>query len=96
MSVVVYACTLVGINLFAQLADRTNRRGILLIAASGVAVIGYILLLIVTNYKARLAATCILAFALFATVPISTTWVTLNIGGYTKRGSATAVMNMIA
>jgi MFS family permease len=96
MSVIVYACALVGINLFAQIADRMNRRGIPLIAASTVALVGYVLLLAVTNDKARLASTCILAFGLFATIPISATWLVLNIGGYTKRGSASAIMNMVA
>jgi hypothetical protein len=47
MSVIVYACSLVGINFFAQLADRMSRRGIPLIAASTVALLGYILLLVV-------------------------------------------------
>lgn len=96
MSVIVYACALVGINLFAQLADRTNRRGIPLIAASTVALAGYVLLLIVTSDKARHTSTCILEFGLFAIIPISATWLVLNIGGYTKRGSATAIMNVVA
>lgn len=96
MSVIVYACALVGINLFAQCADRTNRRGLSLLGASAVAVLGYVLLLAISNYKARLAATCILAFGLFATIPISTTWLTMNIAGFTRRGAATAMMNMFA
>jgi hypothetical protein len=96
MSVIVYACALVGINVFAQLADRMNRRGISLLMASGVTILGYVMVLAIENYKARLAATCILATGIFATIPISTTWLTLDIAGFTRRGSATAMMNMIA
>lgn len=96
MSVVIYACALVGINFFARIADKTNRRGLPLITASSCALLGYILLLVVTNHKARMAATAILAFGIYATIPISTTWLTLNVAGYTQRGAATAMMNMVA
>ena len=96
MSVIVHACALVGIILFAQIADRTNRRGIPLIAASTITMLGYILLLVVTNDKGRLAATCILTFGLCATIPVSATWLVLNIGGYTKCRAATAMINMVA
>jgi MFS family permease len=96
MSVIVYACALVGINFFARIGDKINRRGLPLLAASACASLGFILLLAVTNLKGRMAATCILAFGIYATIPLSTTWLTLNIGGYTQRGAATAMMNMIA
>jgi MFS family permease len=96
MSVIVYACALVGINLFARIADKTDRRGLPLIAACMFASLGYVLLLIVTNLKARMAATCILAFGIFATIPLTLTWLTTNIAGYTQRGSASAIMNMVA
>lgn len=73
MSVIVYACALVGITLFARIAERTNRRGLPLVAACTVAMVDYIFLLLVTNYKTHLAATCILALGIFCTIPISTT-----------------------
>lgn len=96
MSVIIYACALVGINFFARIADKTNRHGLPLIAANSCALLGYILLLVLTSHKARMAATVILAFGIYATIPISTTWLTLNVAGYTQRGAATAMMNMLA
>ena len=73
MSDIVYACALVGIILFARIAERTNPRGLPLVAACTVAMVGYIILLLVTNYKTHLAATFILAFGIFCTIPNSTT-----------------------
>ncbi|KAG0647885.1 putative transporter [Hyphodiscus hymeniophilus] len=96
MSVIVFACALVGINFFAHISDMTQKRGLLLIICSACTALGYILLLVITNDKGRLAATCILAFGLYPTVPISTTWITTNMAGYTKRGSSTAMINMIS
>lgn len=96
MSVIVYACALVGTLFFAKLADRTQRRGLPLLGASGIAVAGLIMLLTITNNKGRLAATCLLALGAFATVPVSAVWMAVNIAGFTKRGSALAIMNMIA
>lgn len=96
MSVIVYACALIGINAFAVVADRMNRRGIPLLAACCVSIAGLVMLLTIINDKGRLAGTCILAFGVFATIPINGVWLTVNIAGYTKRGSAAAMMNMIA
>lgn len=96
MSVIVYACALVGINFFAILSDRMNRRGLALLGACCTAIVGVIMLLTITDHKGRLAGTCILAFGSFATIPVTSVWLTVNIAGYTKRGSASAMMNMIA
>lgn len=78
------------------MADKLNRRGLTLLMAVSVTIVGYILLLAVENYKARLAATCIVAFGVFSTIPVCSTWLTTNIAGYTRRGSAAAMINMIA
>lgn len=96
MSVVVYACALVGIILFARIADKLNKRGLPLLAASAFGAVGYFMLLCITNDKARLAATCIVGFGIFPTIPLVAVWLTTNIAGFTKRGAASAISNMIA
>ncbi len=95
-SVIVYACALVGTNVFAWIADKTDRRGLPLIGASSFALVGYIMLMAITNNSGRFAGTCILCFGLFATIPISTSWITLTVAGYTQRATSVAAINMIS
>ncbi|KAF2801054.1 MFS general substrate transporter [Melanomma pulvis-pyrius CBS 109.77] len=85
MSVIVYACAFVGTLFFARVADKTNARGATLAASSFVAVLGYALLIGLTGTKARLAATCIVAFGSYPNIVLNLSWLAMSVPGYTKR-----------
>ncbi len=85
MTVIVYACAFVGILLWSRLADITNARGWTLAASSFTGVLGYGLLIGLTNDKGRLAATCIVAFSVYPNIVLTLSWLTMSIAGYTKR-----------
>jgi len=85
MSVIIYACAFVGILFWSRLADKTNARGLCLVASSFTGTVGYALLIGVTNNKARMAATGLVAFGLYPNVVLTLTWMAMSIAGYTKR-----------
>lgn len=85
MSVIVYACAFVGIIFWSRLSDKTNARGWCLAASSFVGALGYALLIGLTDRKARLAATGIIAFGIFPNIVLTLTWLAMSIAGYTKR-----------
>ncbi|EPE33570.1 MFS general substrate transporter [Glarea lozoyensis ATCC 20868] len=96
MTVLVYTCAFVGVLLFARIADRTNARGFTLAVSSSISAIGYALLIGLTNDKARLAATCLVAFGAYPHIVLVLSWMAMSITGYTKRGAAIAMINMIS
>ncbi|KAK4961534.1 hypothetical protein LTR10_002024 [Elasticomyces elasticus] len=96
MSVVVYACAFVGILSFSYASDRLAKRGLIVSISSGVAAIGYAILLGSTNLSARFAATCLCAFGTYPGIAIVGAWTSTNNPGYTYRGGALALINMIS
>lgn len=64
MSSVVYACAFVYIIICARIADKTQKRGILIIFNCIFALIGFTMLLIITNDTARFVGTCLIASAM--------------------------------
>lgn len=84
-SVIVYACGFVGIIVWAQIADRTNRRGFATSVPNAIAVVAYALLIGVDGTKARFAATCLLAFGTLANISLQLSWMAMNFVGYTRR-----------
>ncbi|KAK5685131.1 hypothetical protein LTS10_003207 [Elasticomyces elasticus] len=96
MSVVVYACAFVGILGFSYASDRLAKRGLIISISSGIAAIGYAILLGSTNLSARFAATCLCAFGAYPGIAIGLAWTSINNPGYTYRGGALALINMIS
>ncbi|KAH8812947.1 major facilitator superfamily domain-containing protein [Xylogone sp. PMI_703] len=84
-TVIVYACAFIGILLWSRIADVTNARGLTLVASSFLGVLGYALLIGLTNNVGRLVATCIVAFSIYPNVVLTLSWMTISIAGYTKR-----------
>lgn len=91
-----YACAFFGLIFFGVIADRTNQRGLTLVAANCVSLLGYALLIGVTNNKARFAATCILSFGLYSTIILQLSWMTMATAGYTNRGASLAFNNIFS
>ena len=81
---------------FGVIADKTNQRGLTLVAANCVSLLGYALLIGVTNNKARFAATCIIAFGLYSTIVLQLTWLAMVTAGYTNRGASLAFNNIFS
>ncbi|KAH6658034.1 putative pantothenate transporter [Truncatella angustata] len=96
MTVIVYASAFVGIIIAARIADKTQKRGILISICASYAVVGYILLLTVTNNTIRLVGTCIVAAGVYPITLLSLVWVATNNVGYTYRASTAGLINVFA
>ncbi|KAF7559022.1 hypothetical protein G7046_g5134 [Stylonectria norvegica] len=96
MSVVVYACVLVGINFWCHLSDRLQRRGMIVCINSATAAVGYALLLALENPIPRFVAICIVAASVYPNVVIVLTWTSINNPGFTNRAAASAMANMFS
>lgn len=96
MSVLVYACAFFSMVFCGWIADRYDSRGGPLVVCSLIAGLGYILLLTLKEHKARLGATCILVLGIYPCIPLTLTWSTTNMAGYTKRGASMAMLQMVS
>ncbi|KAL1610817.1 hypothetical protein SLS60_002488 [Paraconiothyrium brasiliense] len=65
MSSIVYACAFVSILLCAQIADRTGRRGLLVVVNTAFSLVGFTMLLASTNASVRFAGTCLITAAMY-------------------------------
>jgi nitrate/nitrite transporter NarK len=72
-------------------AGRFNERGYHMSLTLLIGIIGYILLITLTQYSATVLyiATCITCVGTYSTIPLIMSWFTNNIGGHTKRAVAT-------
>ncbi|KAI1455775.1 putative pantothenate transporter [Annulohypoxylon moriforme] len=93
-TVIVYVCGCVGIIFFSRIADITNARGIVLASSTIGAVIGYAILIWVTNRNVRFAATCLVAFSIYPSTVLQLSWGAMCFVGYTRRGSMLAFFNI--
>lgn len=96
MSSIVYACAFVNIILCARIADKTNTRGLLILANCAIGLLGFVLLLSITNPAARLVATCLLTAAMYPCLMLILVWLAINHPGYSHRTSAFAMTNIAA
>ncbi|KAI1091576.1 putative pantothenate transporter [Rostrohypoxylon terebratum] len=93
-TVIVYVCGCVGIIFFSRIADLTNARGIVLASSTIGAIIGYAVLIWVTNRNVRFAATCLVAFSMYPSIVLQLSWGAMSFVGYTRRGSMLAFFNI--
>ncbi|KAI6081263.1 putative pantothenate transporter [Hypoxylon rubiginosum] len=91
---IVYVCGCVGIIFFSRLADKTNARGMITAISTVGAVVGYAILIWVTNRDVRFFATCLVAFSIFPNTVLQITWAAMSFVGYTRRGSMLAFINI--
>ena len=96
MSSIVYGCAFVNIFICARIADKTNKRGVLVVVNCCFALTGFVLLLVVTNNAARFAGTCIAAAALMPCLMLVLVWLAMNFPGYSYRTSSIALTNVFA
>lgn len=96
MSSIVYACAFVNIMISAQIADRTGRRGLLVVANTAFSIVGFVMLLAFTNPTVRFAGTCLLTATMYPCVMLILVWLAMNFPGYSYRTSCIALTNICA
>lgn len=95
MTVPIYACGFVGTILLGYLSDKFNRRGICVLSATIVSLIGYGLLAGYREQVApRYAALCLIATAQYANTNLILSWVAFNTRQWTHRATAGACVTM--
>ncbi|KAI0169101.1 putative pantothenate transporter [Hypoxylon sp. FL1284] len=92
---VVYACGCAGIFVSCRIADKTNQRGYVAAGSCAGAIVGYALLISVTNRDVRFFATCLVSFCMYPTTVLHITWAAMSFVGYTRRGAALAWLNIL-
>lgn len=91
MTVPVYAVAFVGTVCSGFLADRFQRRGIAVIIAQVIALIGYIILAAVPSRIApRYVGLCLIAAGMFANTSLILTWLAFNTRKWSHRATAGA------
>ena len=90
-SVIPYACAFATLLGVCTMSDRLNKKGIFLAASLCVSCIGYIILLTNVSVHVKVFATCLVTSGLYPSVVLVATWVAMNTGGFTKRGTTWAL-----
>lgn len=96
MSVIPWAVSFFTILIFCRLSDLSRLRGVWVLGGCLVTAVGYIILLTTTNLAARLVATCLITAGANAPATICFAWMASANVGYTFRGSALAIINIVA
>jgi hypothetical protein len=96
MSVIPYAVSFVSILVLCRLSDLSRLRGVWVLGCCLVTAIGYIVLITTTNLAGRLVATCLITAGASAPGTICFAWMASANVGYTFRGSAVALINIVA
>ncbi|KAL6796270.1 major facilitator superfamily domain-containing protein [Trichoderma sp. SZMC 28013] len=96
MSVIPYAASFVANLVLCRLSDWSRHRAFWILGCCLVTAAGYIVLLTTTNLTGRLVATCLITAASSAPATICFAWMASANIGYTFRGSAIAMTNIIS
>lgn len=96
MTVIPWAVSMVSILIICRLSDWSRLRGVWVLGGCLVTAIGYIVLLTTTNLAGRLVATCLITAGANAPATICFAWMASANVGYTFRGSALAMINIVA
>lgn len=86
-SAIPYACTAVTLLVVNYLSDRFNKKGIFLLGCVITSCIGYIILIAVQSVPVKIFGTCLVAMGVYPAVVLLVAWMSINIGGYTKRAT---------
>lgn len=77
------------------ISDRVNMKGPFLLFCLALSCIGYILLLTVDSVTIKMVATCFVTSGLYPGVIVLVTWLGINTGGFTKRGTTWAMAEVV-
>jgi hypothetical protein len=78
-----------------MISDRVNAKGPFMVACLSVCSIGYILLLTVSSVTVKMVAACFICAGLYTSVVLTVTWLAINTGGFTKRGTTWALAEIL-
>ena len=90
-SVIPYACAFVFTPFICILSDRMNKKGPFLLLTLSISTLGYILLLTASSVKVKIFACCLVVIGLYPSVILEVSWLGINTGGFTKRGTTWAM-----
>ncbi|KAH8805236.1 retrograde regulation protein 2 [Xylogone sp. PMI_703] len=90
-SVIPYAFATVALLIACVASDRLNTKGPILFFCLVLSSIGYIMLLTVSHPATKIVATCFITSGLYPAVVLLATWLGINTGGFTKRGTTWAM-----
>lgn len=95
-SAIPYSVAFVAMPTLAFISDRLNRKGPVVAFCTSLAAIGYILLLTVSTKAPKLVAVVFLVVGGYSAVILSTAWLGVNSGGFTKRATTWAMAEMMS
>ncbi|CAK7205473.1 hypothetical protein SEUCBS139899_008248 [Sporothrix eucalyptigena] len=95
-SAIPYSAAFVVLPTLAFISDRVNRKGPFVAFSTSLAAIGYILLLTVSSKATKVLAVVFLVVGGYSAVLLSTTWLGINSGGFTKRATTWAIAEMLS
>ncbi|KAK6850354.1 hypothetical protein PG995_014187 [Apiospora arundinis] len=96
MSAIPHSVSFVAILVLCRLSDLSRLRGVWVVGGSLVTAVGYTVLLTTKNLAGRLVATCLVTAGANAPATICFAWMASANVGYTFRGSALALINIVA
>ena len=78
--------------IICRISDRMNRKGVFVIGTLSAVAVGYIILMaVVSNTGAKIFAACLITSGLYPSVVFLASWLGVNTGGFTKRGTTWAL-----
>ncbi|KAJ6153656.1 hypothetical protein N7470_006615 [Penicillium chermesinum] len=80
---------------FFRIDDRTNARGYTMAVSAAGSIVGYALLLGLTENYARFAAACVVAVFIYPVTVLKLTWAAMGVVRYTRIGSALVSLNIV-
>lgn len=83
-----YGCAFVSLLFVAHMADRLRMRAIPLLIVTGIAIVGFIILMATTNKIALLVGACLITTTTYPGIVICSAWIPSSNAGYTKRATA--------
>ena len=90
-SVIPYACATLCMLTLVIISDRLNAKGVMLFCCISISCVGYIILVVVSSIPVKIFGTCLVVSGLYPSVVLGATWLGINTGGFTKRGTTWAI-----
>ncbi|OQU96216.1 hypothetical protein CLAIMM_02327 [Cladophialophora immunda] len=95
-TVIPYACATVSLVAVNYVSDRFRRKGIFVAGCLVLSIVGYIILMTITNNAGRIVATCLVVSGIYPAIILVFSWANTNSCGYTKRATSWAVAGIFA
>lgn len=90
-TIIPYACAFFCVLFAGYMSEYWNTKGPFIMAGFSLSCIGYIVLLSTNNTVASVVAACLITSGCYTSIITLPIWLTINIGGFSKRGTAWAL-----